>query len=327
MKLIKRLSLFAVLMLSSIYANAYDFKAKNSDGVTIYYNVYSTTCTVTFKSKSYKSYKGNIVIPSTVTYKGNTYTVTGIGKCAFMDCEGLTSITLPEGVTFIGNLAFASCSNLTSITLPNTVKSIDHSAFSSCIGLTSIIIPSSVTEIGDLAFYKCTNLKSITIPEGVTKIESRTFEGCTSLTSITIPNGVTEIGNHAFNGCSSLKSITIQDGVTYIPSNMCGDCTSLEFVTLGKKVERIEPGAFMRCSSLKSFTCHAPVPPTCVIWNRNTMINFTLPKEVFAECILFVPAGSESAYSEAEGWKDFKKIREEIKVKVSEDGSVKVKVF
>ena len=56
-----------------------------------------------------------------------------IGNYAFFNCSGLTSITLPSGVTKIGNYAFCNCSGLTSITLPSGVTEIGDCAFVRCI--------------------------------------------------------------------------------------------------------------------------------------------------------------------------------------------------
>ena len=41
-------------------------------------------------------------IPESVTYNGNTYSVTSIGISAFQACAGLNSITIPNSVTSIG---------------------------------------------------------------------------------------------------------------------------------------------------------------------------------------------------------------------------------
>ena len=60
-----------------------------------------------------------------------------IGEMAFYNCEGLTSITIPDGVTSIGDEAF-SHSSLTSITIPDNVTSIGNSAFSGCSSLTTV---------------------------------------------------------------------------------------------------------------------------------------------------------------------------------------------
>ena len=49
-----------------------------------------------------------------------------IGDNAFCDCSGLTSLTLPSGVTEIGNAAFEGCSGLASLTLPSGVVTTQH---------------------------------------------------------------------------------------------------------------------------------------------------------------------------------------------------------
>ena len=61
-----------------------------------------------------------------------------IGDWAFLECSGLTSVTIPDSVTSIGNLAFSGCSGLTSVTIPDSVTSIGGSAFSECSGLITI---------------------------------------------------------------------------------------------------------------------------------------------------------------------------------------------
>ena len=59
---------------------------------------------------------GSIDIPASVTYEGEIYSVTSIGSYAFSDCDGLTSVTIPDSVTSIGSYAFAYCTGLTSVT-------------------------------------------------------------------------------------------------------------------------------------------------------------------------------------------------------------------
>ncbi|MBQ0113967.1 MAG: leucine-rich repeat domain-containing protein, partial [Bacteroidales bacterium] len=184
----KKVSILLVMLLC-ISANifAQDFGVVNSDGKPIYYNITSSTEPRTVEVTRlpdeywlYNEYKyaGVINIPESVTYNGNTYSVTSIGDSAF-----------------------SFCSNLTSITIPNSVTSIGYRAFFCCYGLTSVTIPNSVTSIGDGAFDSCTDLTSITIPNSVTSIGYATFRGCSGLTSVTIPNSVTSIGQGAFYLC------------------------------------------------------------------------------------------------------------------------------
>ena len=162
-------------------AFAHDIEVANSDGVTIYYVWMNnnTELAVSYKGSTYESYNneysGNVVIPSSVEYNGNSYSVTSIGGSAFGDCTDLTSVTIPDGVTSIEKFAFLNCSSLTSVTIPN-----------------------SVTTFGESAFYNCTGLTSIEFPNSVTEIDGGAFSGCIGLTSITIPNSVTYIGDEAF---------------------------------------------------------------------------------------------------------------------------------
>lgn len=77
-------------------------------------------------------YGGDIVIPQTVSYHGETYQVTSLGDESFKNCTRLTSITLPEGITSLGGNCFYGCSSLTSITLPEGVTSLGENCFYYC---------------------------------------------------------------------------------------------------------------------------------------------------------------------------------------------------
>ena len=178
--------------------------------------------------------------------------MTGIGDFAFSSCSGLTSVSIPEGVTSIDTGAFQGCSSLTSVSIPEGVTSIGNGAFKGCSSLTSVSIPEGVASIGTYAFSDCSSLTSVTIPEGVTSIDSYAFQGCSSLTSVTIPEGVMSIDRYAFQGCSSLTSVTIPEGVTSIGDSAFSGCSSLTSVTIPDSVTSIGWDAFSGCSSLTS---------------------------------------------------------------------------
>ena len=147
-----------------------------------------------------------------------------IGDSAFESCSGLTSITLPSGVTEIGKFAFLHCSGLTSITLPSGLTEISSSAFSGCSGLTSITLPSGVTMIYSSAFESCSGLTSIALPSGLTEIGVNAFSGCSGLTSIYVyAEKLPNMGSDVFDGCDAKKC------TVYVPKGTYDDYWLSEF--------------------------------------------------------------------------------------------------
>ena len=87
MKQFKKLAMLIAGLWCCMAMNAHDFKV---DG--IYYNILTTTeVGVTFRGSSYTEYSneytGEVEIPESVTYNGNTYSVTSIGEDAFENCN------------------------------------------------------------------------------------------------------------------------------------------------------------------------------------------------------------------------------------------------
>ncbi len=273
---------------------------------------------------------GNIVIPSTVMYEGEEYSVTSIRTHAFWGHSSLTSITLPSSLTSIGDNAFYGCRSLTSITIPDGVTEIEGSAFEGCYSLTSITLPSSLTSIGFGAFRDCYSLTSITIPENVTEIGDDAFSYCSGLTSVTIPEGLTKIGDDAFYGCRSLTSIdvasnnnnytsidgvlfskdktiliqypegkatsyVIPDGVTKIGDRAFSGCSSLTSITIPENVTEIGDGSFRYCNSLTSID----VAPNNENYASIDGVLFSKDKTILIQ----YPEGKATSYAIPEGVK------------------------
>ena len=259
----KKYLLLLMMAMSNMSARAYDAKI---DGIC--YNFNGNEAKVTYWSyyngSYYSDYSGAVVIPESVTYNDQTFSVTSIGYNAFYGCTGLTSITIPESVTSIGNSAFYKCSGLTTVTIPNSVTSIGDYTFYGCCGLTTVTIPNSVTSIGNYAFSGCNGLTSITIPESVTSIGNSAFSGCSGLTSITIPESVTSIGNSAFSGCRGLTTVTIPNSVTSIGDYTFSGCSSLTSIDIPNSITSIGVNAFNNCNGL-----------TSVILNSNAVVSAT----------------------------------------------------
>ena len=317
----------------SLHAMAYDF-SYTYQGKTLYYNITSdNTVEVTCYSNfiNYNNYvSGDVVIPSSVTNNGTTYSVTSIGDYAFYLCIGLTSVTIPNSVTSIADDAFYGCSSLTSVTIPNSVTSIGKWAFISCSGLTSVTIPNSVTSIGNGAFRDCSGLTSVTLPNNAT-IHSKAFIGAgtkPTIDSVIYCSDTLIVGNYTFictgfltfylNGnsyfpnnnaqvfdCDESKSgdliipSTISyNGTTYSVTSI-GDrafyyCSSLTSVTIPNGVTSIGGSAFYGCNGLTSIVSNAVVPPA-------------LGNEVFPNpnsCNVTVPCGSLEAYTSSQ-WNNY----------------------
>ena len=124
--------------------------------------------------------EGSITLPSSFEYLGQTYYVTQIGEGAFDGCKGITSVTIPEGVTLIKYMAFKECDNLENVSLPSTLKTIGNAAFKACA------------------------ISSIILPDGLNSLQTNAFQDCKNLTTITLPSGLKTIGTNVFNGTNLL---------------------------------------------------------------------------------------------------------------------------
>ena len=197
----KRIFMCLALLATLLVVNLVMVQSASSGDLTYTLNAEGTGYIV---SACKSTASGSLSIPA--TYSGKP--VVEIGRDAFLNCNGLTSVTIPTSVKTIGWYAFSGCTGLTSIAIPDSVTTLDWFAFSGCTGLTSVTVGNGVTCIDASAFAGCTNLSTVTVGTGVTTIGWSAFKGCTKLSSINIPGSVTAIDRYAFYNCSSLSSVT-----------------------------------------------------------------------------------------------------------------------
>ena len=284
-----------------------------------------------FSDSNYYKTFANCAITSLYLGRNLTY---DSNYSPFRSVNSLKDVTIGNNVTSIGNSAFYGCSDLSSITIPNSVTSIDNNAFYGCNSINTITLSSNLMSIGNEAFptHKTTNviiedlsswitfdlstwkanplnnseeccfilngteIRELIIPEGVQSISSGVFYNGKNITSVTFPQSVTSIGWSAFYGCTGLTSIEIPSSVTSIGY-----------------------GAFSGCTGLKSFTVHNNRPPSAT--------SGITSQEVYDNCILYVPEGSENIYYASTFWNAFKTIQtigavEKVPQDVNGDGIV-----
>jgi len=269
------------LMSIEVATSNADFRS--ADGVLFYTGDEGEYVLLTYPGNR----RGAYVIPSGVTR---------LREKAFLDCTGLTSVTIPNTVLFIENYAFSGCTALTSVVIPRSVLTIENWVFFGCSALTSIdvepdnpgfhsvdgVLFRSVYGKDELIAFPAGKSGAYAVPDGVDSIESMTFHNCANLTSVVIPDSVAVIGGWAFMECYGLTSVTIGRGVT----------------SVGR-------GAFMHCHDLTSVICLSAVPP--VIEENRYGIFDVFDADIAAG--LYVPKKYIGIYKISEGWKLFGTIK------------------
>ena len=268
------------------------FTARSSSGHTIAYEVISGTNVVAYGEGSI-TYTGHVVIPSTVSYSGRSYTVKEVGYFSPSNLKA-TRVTLPNTITKIRDNAFYLNSTLTSINIPSSVTSVGFVAFCHCTALKTVTFANASTPNTTIAaqcFYGCTALTTLNLGTAVKTIGDNAFSGCTSLTSATIPASVSSIGLSPFQNCSVLSTLNVASGntvydsrggcnaiiktssneliqgckttiipstVTAIKGNAFQNCL-LTSITIPASVSSIGDNAFIGCTQLTSITISASV--------------------------------------------------------------------
>lgn len=143
-------------------------------------------------------------------------TVTSFGIEVFSYCLSIKSVVLSNSLTCISEFLFRS-TGLTSITIPEGVTMIDYAAFQDCVDLEIVSFPSTLETIENRAFYNCGKLTTIVIPEKVTYIGASAFDGLNALETVVLPDSLEMVGPYNFNeeGCQNL-SFNVYDNVRYL---------------------------------------------------------------------------------------------------------------
>ncbi|MDE6332220.1 MAG: leucine-rich repeat protein, partial [Muribaculaceae bacterium] len=259
-------------------------------------------------------------------------TLKHIGSDAFMRCvNAYGTFALPPGLEYLGGGAFNECgrelqgdivipvaitdvpricpgfANGTNLILHEGVRTISDDAFSGQRFNSPVVFPSGLERIGYQAFAFCRFAGNISLPAGLRYIGERAFMETNTGGDIEWPANIETTGS-AFN-CTSVSSVVIGNNVLQIGSESFSRNHSMRTVRIGANVEYVGPDAFSDCPALQTMVCMAKTPP------RATADAFS--GIYFDKCVLEVPAGSVSAYRNADGWKQFLNITEHHELAVN----------
>jgi hypothetical protein len=241
-----------------------------------------------------QKFHGDVVIPTSVIYKGVSYNVTSIGREAFIGSTDITSLTIPRYVEFIDCETFVDCIHLATVydysftpqVLPGNVFDVynelhvptgcgeayfwahEWNSFNVIDDIANDLIV-KVTN-ADKNYYLNKETKEVKLTTGVTP-----YSGDVVIPSTITYNGisydVTSISRSAFLNCSDVTSVTI-------PST----------------IKKIDDNAFADCINLTSIKNYSPSPQQI---EENTFV------DSFIE--IHVPAGCKATYLAAKYWENF----------------------
>ena len=205
-----------------------------------------------------------------------------IGSMAFINCEVLRKVILPNSIKLIGDHSFCNDKLLKEISLPGSIEKIEEDAFFRCESLIINRLPEELKYIGNSAF-SWTSMQNVVIPSSVHFIGNAPFpKDCTNLqsqsekyiieengllidkwslsiiqlidssqTTATIPHNVKKIGPNAFHHCD-IETICIPSNIIEIESGAFWGCKNLKEIVFEGNIPCIPSIAFSYCESLTS---------------------------------------------------------------------------
>ena len=254
-------------------------------------------------------YRGNIVIPESITYMGTAYSVIGIDQYAFANMP-ITSLTIePNICPEYGNI-IEGCEQLEVLKvgtclLYNLDTYNEYYAFPSLRELHIIggyveylpdywdleVVDLSKADNIDLYanlfvntnyMYAWDNLKRLVLPENLEVIYPRQFEGLWLLEEIVIPENVTEIPDGAFYNCHALSSVTLSKNLLSIGNYAFYNCHAIKNLVVPEGVTEIGNSAFYGCTYLEEIE----LPTTLTEINDNAFALCSKVKSIKSKALV-----------------------------------------
>ena len=258
---------------------------------------------------------GDVTLLDHFTVEGEEYTVTAIGKMAFCNNRGITTMTIPATIVSIGQWAFGNIQSWNSIRLlAETPFEIPDDVFTEyCYWSIALQTPEGTEDL-----YATTpvwqNFFSYFDVDGVcyhvTSWEEQTAEvvkdhgdviysGNIKVSASVEHRGqtftVTRIGEDAFS-VRNVTEVELPATLTSI-GNGAFYGTLLTEIVLPATLSTIGGNAFAQCSQLTTITLLNPQPFEISDW--------TFDRSTYMSATLILPEGSENAYKSTPGWRNF----------------------
>ena len=151
-------------------------------------------------------------------------TGTAIQGQTFYNCQGITSLTVPDTVIQIMAYAFSGCSALSSVNL-NNVTTLQIGAFINCTSLPEVNLK-NVTSLQGSIFAGNTALKKVTFertpttaPYMAASNNNNMFYGCTALEDVVLPNGW-NINMVLSDGSATFTNVLTHDSMVAMIANL-----------------------------------------------------------------------------------------------------------
>ena len=249
--------------------------------------------------KPVPSYSGDVEIPSSISINDFDIDVVTIGAEAFAECEGLTSVTIPETVYGIAKDAFRNCSSLNTISIPANVNYLGMRAFKNCKNLESVEFETTDDPIyfsndynvygyivGD-QFSECDNLRKIVLGRK---------------TDPQINMHVQASGGYNARqfGLETVTDLVIADGadVKLLKEDFLRN--EIRNLTFGRNLKGWTEVNYHTYYNLETVTVMDEEPKPCLMFSDYD----------YEKIHLYVPQGTLAAYKAADGWKNFLNISE-----------------
>ena len=236
-----------------------------------------------------KKYTGNVTIPASVEYEGNTYPVKSISDGAFKDCITLNSVSMTNSIESIGKEAFAGCTFLKDVRLPQVIYDFGRKAFAGCTNLESVSLSESSSDAR--AFLSSSaNTRGFNLIFYSKVMGDSVFVNCTKLKKVALPGGIERIGNRIFENCESLTSVSFNVGNTFAS------------VFIGAAWLYVGTGLFIGCKNIKDVYVDRPY---YINKGYRGISDDTFDETVYNNATLHYVQGSEESFRKSRGWKNF----------------------